>query len=507
MDQAFSTADQPAEDTHRKKSRASLFFVAVLLLISAGLLVYSQTLSFVWDEGFHLVAAQLINAGKTPYIDFCFPQTLLNAYWNAGLMRIFGENWRVTHYGATLLVIGALFLMADFVRRRFPVPNWRLACAITVACMIGLDAVVVQFGTVAQAYGIGLFLTVAAFRVALVAARRGTPLLAFATGLLAGGAASATLLCAAGVAVLLAWIWFYNSAGKRWTKTVAFILGVLIPFAPVFWLFAQAPRQTFFNVVQYQALFRRVNWGKPGEHDLDVLSDWLNSTQALLLGALAITGVWFVQRKSRWDRERRAEFYLAAWLSLAPGLYIATAHPTFGRYFIFLIPFMAMLSAAGLYLIGSKLGSPARSFWPALAVSALFALCVAKTLYDGRDGTRWSDYDEIAQKIKQVTPPGRLFMADEVVYFLLHRAPPSGFEFSYSHKLQLPPDQEHLYHVISEAEVKKEVQSGRFYTVETCRDEIIDSFKLDSLFPNSADIGDCTVYWGKVNDLSPSASK
>jgi hypothetical protein len=372
--------------------------------------------------------------------------------------------------------------------------------------MIGLDVVVMQFGTCAQAYGMGLFLTVAAFRTGVEAIKRTSPFLAFATGLLAGGAASATLLCAAGVPVLLLWIWFHNRAGKRWAKIVAFAIGTVIPFAPVFWLFAKAPRQTFFNVIQYQALFRRVNWGKTGEHDIDILSDWLNSTQALLLGTLAITGAWFVWRKSTWDRVRRAEFYLAAWLSLFPGLYIATAHPTFGRYFVFLIPFMAMLSGAGLYVIGSKLGSPARSFWPAAIVSTLFALCLAKGVYDDRDATHWKDYDEIAQKIKQVTPPNGLFMADEAVYFLLHRTPPPGLEFSYSHKLQLPPDQERLYHVVSEAELKKDVQAGRFYTVETCRDEIINSFNLDSLFPNNVDIADCTVYWGKVNAL-PSGHK
>ena len=480
------------------RSARALFF-GVLILISAALLVYSQTLSFVWDEGFHLVAAQLINAGKTPYIDFCFPQTLLNAYWNAGLMRIFGENWRVTHYAAALLVIGAVILTADFVRRRFPVENWRAGCAITAACMIGLNVVVMQFGTCAQAYAMGMFLTVAAFRLALVAIKRDAPVLALGVGLLIGGAASATLLCAAGAPVLLVWIWLYNTSGKRWAKVVAFFIGALIPFAPVFWLFAKAPRQTFFNVIEYQTLFRRVNWGNTGEHDVDVLSDWLDSTQALVIGVLAITGAWFVWRKSNWDPERRAEFYLAAWLSLAPGFYIATAHPTFGRYFIFLIPFLTILSAAGLYIVGSKLGSPVRSFWPAALASALFALCLAKGLYGDRDATHWKDYDEIAQKIKQVTPPNRLFMADEAVYFLLHRAPPPGLEFSYSHKLQLPPDQERLYHIISEAELKKDVQAGRFYTVETCRDEIIDSFKLDSLFPNNTDIGDCTVYWGKVN--------
>jgi hypothetical protein len=489
------------------RSRGGLIFYGVLTVISAALLAYSQTMSFVWDEGFHLVAAQLINSGKTPYIDFCFPQPLLNAYWNAGLMRVFGQSWRVTHVAATLFVIAAVFLMADFVRRRFPVSNWRLACAITASCMIALDVVVVQFGTSSQAYGMSLFLTVAGFRVAAASVERRTPFLAFASGLLAGGAASATLLAAAGAPVLLIWLWFYNRAGNRWTKGAAFILGCLIPFAPVFWLFARAPRQTFFNVIEYQALYRRVNWGEATTHDLDVLSDWLTSTQALAMGVLAVTGGWYVWKKSNWSPERRAEFYLAAWLSLIPGLYIAAAHPTFGRYFIFVIPFMTMLAAAGLYVIGSKLGSPARSFRPAALVSALFVLCLAKRLYDDRDSVQWNDYEEIAQKIKQVTPANGIFMADELVYFLLRRTPPPGLEFSYSHKLQLPPEQERLYHIISEDELKKQVQAGRFSTVEACKDEIIDSFNLDELFPNSVDIGDCTIYWGKVKNASDKAQK
>ncbi len=501
-----SVEQPPAQYTDRRhRGRDIALFSGILVLISGALLVYSQTMSFVWDEGFHLVAAQLINAGKTPYIDFCFPQTLLNAYWNAALMRWFGENWRVTHVGATCFVIAAVFLMADFVRRRFPVRNWRLACAITIACMIGLDVVVMQFGTVAQAYGMGLFLTVAGFRAAVACIERNTPTLAFVSGLLAGGAASATLLAAAGAPVILIWICFSNRAGNRWVKSAAFLAGSLIPFAPVFWLFAKAPRQTFFNVVQYQALFRRVNWGKPTTHDIDVLSDWLTSTQALLMGVLAITGAWFVWKKSDWSRERRAEFYLAAWLSLVPGVYIATAHPTFGRYFIFVIPFMAMLAAAGLYVIGSKLGSPARSFWPAALVSILIVLCLGKQLYGDRDAVQWKDYEKIAKKIEQVTPRNEIFMADELVYFLLQRMPPPGMEFSYSHKLKLPKKQEDLYHIISEGELKKEVQSGRFYTVETCKDDTIDAFGLDDLFPNSVDIGDCSIYWGKVKQSAAAA--
>ncbi|HMB35089.1 MAG TPA: hypothetical protein VKV41_13705, partial [Methylomirabilota bacterium] len=52
----------------------------LLLLYAAAFLVYSQTRAFAWDESYHLLAAQLILAGKTPYLDFCFPQSPLNAY-------------------------------------------------------------------------------------------------------------------------------------------------------------------------------------------------------------------------------------------------------------------------------------------------------------------------------------------------------------------------------------------------------------------------------------------
>jgi len=482
-------------------------FAGVLALISIGVLVYSQTMSFVWDEGFHLVAAQLIDAGKTPYLDFCFPQTPLNAYFNAGLMRVFGQNWRVTHVAAALFVIGATILMADYVRRRFPVVDWRLASALFVACTVGFDVVVVQFGTSAQAYGIGIFLVTAAFRCVIASAKQRQPWLCFAGGLLAGSAAASTLLTAAAAPILLVWIWIYNRGGRPSIKAAVFVLGTATPFAPIFWLFSKAPRQTFFNVIQYQALFRRVNWGDVNSHDIDVLSDWLASTQALVLGLLAIAGLLYLWKNRLRNRTRRAELNLVAWLAIGQGVYIATAHPTFGRYFVFMIPFTAVLAAIGLYSVGSRLAAPDRPFWPTTVASALIVLSLGKALFDDRASEQWKDYRQIADQVKQVTPPKKLYFADELVYFLLHQIPPTGLEFSYSRKLQLPSDQERLYHIVSNTEFKKQIAAGRFYTVETCKDDVIEQFKLDDLFPNKKDIGDCSVYWGEVNRPAPADQK
>jgi hypothetical protein len=469
---------------------------AVVLLISAGLVVYAETIAFVWDEGFHVVAAQLISWGKTPYIDFLFPQTLLNAYFNAAVLRSIGHSWHALHFFDALFVVGTMCLTTTYAMRRFPDRRWALPCSIVVACLVGLDTVVIPFGTVAQAYGSGTFFVVAAFCIAIRSIDSKDIWLPFLTGLLAGAAAGCTLLTAPVIPVLVVWIVITNRAGSRWAKGGAFCVGSLIPFTPEFWLLFKAPAVTFFNVVQYQALFRRVNWGDVGLHDLDIFTDWTTSAHSLLLGLFALIGIVFVIKKSNWNRALRSEIYLAAWIAAGLGTYIGIAHPTFGRYFIFIVPFMAILSSAGFYYAASQLMGRDRPWWPTVILVFILTVSAGKYVFDERDSTNWHDYEKIAAKIKEVTPPGKEYWADELVYFILRQAPPSGLEFSYSHKLELSPLDEARYHIISLKELKEQVSQGRFATVETCKDDIETDFKLDDLFANKQDFEDCTVYWG-----------
>lgn len=483
------------ESAHRRQPL--LLFIS-LLPIAAGLIVYSQTRAFVWDEGFHLIAAQSIAAGKRPYIDFCFPQTPLNAYWNAELLNIFGETWRITHLFAALFVAGAVLLTGEYVYSRFPLPRWRFACALAAAVLVGTNNIVVQFGPVAQAYGIGLFLGFAAFRAAVAAPDRVSILPSFTAGFLGAGAAGCSLLTAPIAPVLLVWLLRANRRGSRLAKCTAFLIGALISAIPVLWLFYQGPRQTLFNVLQYQTLYRRADWPGATVHDIDVLSDWLISTQTLVLAALAVAGLSFLRSCRDWEPARRSEFYLAAWLAAVLGVFIATAHPTFSRYFIFLVPFVSVLAVIGLYSISSRLGRGDRPLLPAMLVIGFFTLAAAKAVYEQHDATTWKDYEEIARKTAVVTPLGSRLFADEVVYFLLRWTPPSGMEFSYSHKLELPVAEEELFHVISDAELKAQIEQGEFATVQTCRDETIDQFNLEKLFPHHVEVQDCDIFWGKV---------
>ena len=467
----------------------------VLALYALLFLLYAETWAFAWDESFHLLAAQLILAGKKPYLDFCFPQAPLNAYWNAWWMGMFGQSWRVAHVVAALLTIGAVLLTADFVARRFPVPNWRLAGALTAGLATGLNAMVFGYAPLAQAYGICLFSLAAAFRISVRAVGRRGVLLPVAAGLFAGVAAGSSLLSAAAIPVLLAWIALYNREGNWWRKSAGFTAGAALPFAPVLWLYRQGPREVWFNLVRYHVSFRQLYWPRVARHDLEVLTSWIDSGQALLLGLLALFGVLYVARRSQWPRPLQAEFQLCAWLAAGLAIEAGRAHPTFAQYFLLTVPFLAILAAAGLYAISSLVLGPERPMWPVLLVAVLFACGLARFLYDSREDDKWGGYERVAAAIDHVTPPGAPMFANEPIYFLTRRAPPSGFEFGYSHKIDLPAAERARLHVLTQAEVRQQVQSGRFASAYSCDDDDIRDYGLTSLYNRSVDVEDCTVFW------------
>jgi hypothetical protein len=299
--------------------------------------------------------------------------------------------------------------------------------------------------------------------------------------------------------VLLIWILVHNRAGSRFAKLAAFLAGSAIAFQPMLWLFVKGPRQTIFNVIQYHLLYRQVGWPGAIRHDLELMASWIDSTQALLLGLLAAGGLLFIVFRSEWDRARRAEFYLCGWLALAMWAHISTlVHPNFPQYFILLVPFLGILASVGLYAIGSRVYQPDRPFWPVLIYGVLLSLGLAKSLYEDRDDeVTWHDFEKIAAKVDQVTPPNAPLLADEHVYFLTRRPPPSGMELRDSHKLELPAALADSMHILSATELDRQIKAGVFSTVETCTfpDEKIAALGLARLYSQKVEIEDCTIFW------------
>ena len=461
------------------------------------LITYSQTFAFTFDESYHLLAAQLIGDGRTPYIDFCFPQTPLNAYWNAFWLHIFGQTWRVPHLFAALLTVASLALVGDYAYRRFPVREWRFAAALTALCTFGLSAHVFTYGSL-QAYGMCLLGLTAGFRMAPRAVDRPSPLVAGFVGCFASVAAASSLLTFTASPVFLLWILFYNQAGSRWKKFFAFAAGAAIPFAPVWILFVRGFSQTWFNLFRYHVFFRRLYWPETTQHDLEILTSWIDSGHALLLGLLAIFGLLFVLRRSHWPAPVKAEFVLCAWLAGVLAATVGRAHPTFARYFLLTAPFAAILATAGLYAIASRVLDAPRPLWPAWLLAFLFLLGLGKALYERSGGDTWPQYERIAAKVNQVTAPGALIFGDEPIYFLTHRPPPPGYELSYTHKVVLPPKEGALMHILTEEQVKAQVQSGIFATAYSCDEGDLDTYGLKGMYQQHAALEGCVVYWSPV---------
>jgi 4-amino-4-deoxy-L-arabinose transferase-like glycosyltransferase len=465
--------------------RETRYCLAAALPIAALLLWYSQTRSFSWDEGYHLLAAQLIAHGKRPYLDFCFPQPPLNTYWNAAWTRLLGESWHAIHAVAAVMLCIAAWLISGFGRSRFPEAGSRTIAALTILIVTGLDVLIVQWGSVGQAYAFALVMMVAAFRLALRAVESGGPWLAALAGLAAGCGAAATLLTAPVGVVILIWLLVYNQRGNRWKKATALIAGEAAAFLPVLWLFVQNPRATFFNVIQYELLYRQVEWEGAYAHDTKIWLSWLHSSHGLIVAILAVTGFLFLKYRTQWTRAQRAEFYLAAWLAAILLVHVSQAHPTFAQYYMLAVPFLAVLASIAIYAM--------RSRWAPIGLAILMAGSLAKTIAAEYAYT-WHDFEPLARRVNELLPPGAPFLADEQVYFLTRRTPPSGMELTDSHKLAFAAADMRALHLVSEDEVERRIRARAFTLVESCGEyEAFDNAAAET-YRQKIKMGNCTIY-------------
>ncbi len=493
----------PRDERDQEQRMRPLYFA--LMLLAAGMLVYSQTFSMFWDEGFHILTAHLIDAGKRPYLDFFFPQTPLNAYWNASWMAIFGARWRVVHAVAALVTTSSVLLIAQYLAGLFPDRRWRLPAAFAGLALFGLHSWTWMAGTIAQAYPLCLLLVVAAFRAGIAGVARPRLRMSALAGLFAGAAAASSMLTALITPVLLIWMWLYNRAGSRWIKAAAFLGGAAVAWVPVLFLFARAPHQVTFDILKYHTLYRRVKWEGSTAHDIGILTDWVNSSTSLLLVLLALAGLFFI-KKSAFDPTRRAEFRLCLWLAVTVAVQNIFAHPTFPQYFVFMVPFLTVLGVVGFYAVVARLDNPHRLRAPLILLTVIAALCLLNTFYDDRDSTTWPQMEQVANKVKQVTPKGAALAAPEQIYFLANWPVPPGMEHEDAHKLKLPPAENARLHILPKAEMDQQIKSGNFATTVICDDDdFISDVKDWHVYSQSDEISECTVFWklGKMG-LPPS---
>lgn len=484
----------PEESIQPPGKRPIIALAGALVFVTAALLVYANTMAFAWDEGYHLVAAWLIAHGKRPYLDFLFPQTPLNAYWNAFLLRTIRESWHVPHTAAALLTSGATVMASLHVYRRLEASqSWRIAAAIVTAFTMELNVAVYEFGTL-QAYGVCLFMIVAAYILTVESVDQPGALRPGLAGLCTGIAASSSLLSAPVSPILLMWMIIVNREGRLVKKVLAWIAGVVIAFIPLIRLLIESPRQVIFGFLQYELLFRKVEWDDATIHNIGEAASFGDSPQAVLLVLLAIAGLVLLRKRIPSAR-MKSELWLCLSLGFFLSAYLMTARPTFTRYYLMTVPFFSIAAAVGLYEVMSRLSTRPRPILGAAIICVITTYCLAASLFEQRDDLAWKDVEKTAAKVKQVTPPNAVLLADEPVYFLLHRMPPTGMELEDSHKLRFSNADALALHVVPRRKLDLMIKSHRFDTVEMCDDDEISRIGLEALYAKNETAGTCKVFW------------
>lgn len=483
----------------RRFAASAASFYGIIAAISCGLGAFSETAAFQRDEGFHLLAAQLVRAGRKPYLDFFYQHSPLYIYLAAGWMKLFGEGWRGAHAMSVLLTSGYILLVGQFVRSRFSDPGWRLAGGAAAAALAGLHVSVIRFGTIGHPYGLLLFTSMAAFWTAVSAVRTGKSLRAFWAGLFAGAGPASSLLSAPAAAIFFLWILRHSPPGVRLRRGAWFLAGAIIPFMPLLWLAAKAPRQCYLDVVQFHLRYRMLDLRYTPHRDLRILINWLTSSQGLCLAALAAAGLVYLAAAKPWSAAQRAEFELAGWLAAGLSLYVTSAHPTFFEYFVLVVPFLSMLSVVGIYAISVTSPIHIRPAWLVLGILCVFLFAPARWLFENGRATLygWQEVEKVAQRVSQVTPPGAWIWAEPIIYFASRRLPPPGMENDFAASSNALSDFGALLHPVSRAQIDDWLASGRYAAVVIpIDDRRAQWLELSELYSHHEQVAYFYIFWG-----------
>ncbi len=401
----------------------------VVAILELALLIYSQLVAYWGDESLHLVAAQLMNTGKRPYLDFFYHHPPLFAYLAAVLLRIFGESWRVVHAASALLTGGSVLLTSVYVTRRTREARLPLTLPIVAALLVGLNCYVISFGTVALPYGFCLFFSVAAFLLVTESVDRAGNMFAFVAGACAALASGAYLLIAPVVPLLWLWMVLYNRKGSWRSKCAWYLVGLTIPLLPLLWLAEHSPNQVWVNLVQYH-LFHRAGRDLDVWFNLREIAGWFVSIQGVILVGLSVLAVTATKWRAKFDQRLGAELHLLVALVLGLGVVISIARPTSSFYFVLITPLLAMLAAFGMCALWLSVRDSLRFVCVLLLIIA-YAGGLTAQRYIWRWQTSYTDYRvvaKLAKTVSEVTPAAGMIYAFEAVYFEAHRLPPAGLE-------------------------------------------------------------------------------
>jgi len=480
---------------------------AIISIGAIAIVALSQSGVSYGDEGFHLLAASLVGAGKVPYRDFFYQHPPLFPYLYAGWMYIAGATWRSAHLFSALLTIGTVSLVATYLASRFTAS--RVAAAVFTFLLLCLNPQFVWLGTVGHPYALCMFLGVLAFRLVIHGNEHGNRSVAFLAGLAAGGSVLSSFLLIPILPIVSIWILFQQGSRRRTAQIAWFVAGAAVWSVPLAWFFVQAPQPMLFELVEYHLYYRGPTYRIPPSDaffsGLRQLIGWARSWDGLAATLLGLVGFWFLLFRRIQKPMHRAELALAAALTGGVALFVSTPYPAFSYYFVVITPFLCILAYHGIAALARARWTFRQSAFALCLCAAVLTTTAVRPTYRVDESVWglpavWDAHGAIAAAINRVTPPDAPVYAPEGILFAARRLPHPGLENSFAGELDVASGLIASLNFVPQSRIEERIRQGWFAAVwMDANDPLINSLTLSRVYDRRMTLrtidGDSFLFW------------
>jgi hypothetical protein len=432
-----------------------LAFIPVCLVEGGFFWFVSQHHYIDGDEGFYLLASQLVQQHKKPYVDFFYTQAPLLPYAYAMWFKIAGISWFAARKFAAIQTA----ILAGLV--------YEQVCHDTRKCLAGLSAVLLFASSTLIFAWLPIVKTFALATlflfIAYVILVRVTPSSAgrwYATaGFFWGLSVTTRAYFLMTGPLLLYWI-FSQPNGRRFSRILRFVGGLIVGVTPSLVLFLAAPDAYWFDNLGYHAI--RSNYGLVGAWPykvkivLSLFGGHVTGLQVSLLTLICV--ILILVRRAKRD---------AALLAILTAFFLGFASilptPPYIQYFSVMVPFLitaaVCLACDYFAALRNRLALIAATVLSGVLLLSFVAVGVQNfrpSLFTPQSSWTLKEVTAVSRAVDEMTAPGEEVASFWPGYIFSSTASPyPGMENNFGvwvgYKLSARKRQK--YHILAETEL------------------------------------------------------
>ena len=467
----------------------------VMAVVFVVLLPFGITRYVVEDEGYYLYAAELILQGKTPYVDFFYPQMPIFPYFYAAWMWLFGVGWFSARVFTILQCAGVAALLFHWVRRETNSLFW----SIWAAVLFTFSSLTIYSFLTARTFAITVVTALASLILITGNTEKHVWLKAGGAGFLAAVCFGCRLMMAPIIPLILL-ISLLRKSNHRWQRLGVCLVGLGLGLLPLAFFYFKDSALFAFNNLGFHS-YRHTEAGLISDfrQKAEIALGMLGHTfakggigaQFLLLTVIVLGGL------GRWRTWTVSELAVIIYGAISVVVALLPT-PTFHAYFAVPLPFWIM--AATLHLAHSarnfdeqSLTAAAGRKWVWLTFSLYILLATPDFVYcsylykhfqgeGGQNGTTFSyktDCDpqkinEVSGLIRRKAGPEDSILSFWSGYLLGTGRQPypnteSHVTFNHAPLLsrELSADMLHRYRLVNESDINLIIQQQRVAFIVT----------------------------------------